>query len=240
MHTLPVILRIVTLILLILSFLPAFAQKTQTEQSGWLAWFNSYKVSPRLGIHFDVQARSADNWEYVKNLLIRPGLTYHFNAQHNVTAGYALIKTFADSDIPGGKDLTEHRIWEQYNFAHKIKALPLTHRFRVEQRFIERSNDDLFSQRLRYFARLMIPFKSTSGNFKSGLFAALQNEVFLNLQNKSDLNNKVFDQNRAYVAAGFRLSPKADIEAGYLNQYVRGLNSNTANHVVQLAVYTRF
>lgn len=239
MLTLPVLARIVTILLVIAPFIPVLAQTT-TEQTGWLAWFNSYKLSPRWGVHLDVQARSADDWRYVRNLLIRPGLTYHFNARHNVTAGYALIQTYADDAVAGSKDLTEHRIWQQYIFAHKIKSLPLTHRFRLEQRFIERASDDLFSQRIRYFARLIVPLAKSGDGFSKGPFAALQNEIFLNLQNKSKLNNSVFDQNRGYGALGYRLSSKFDIEAGYLNQYVNGATQNTSNNVVQLALYTRF
>jgi hypothetical protein len=74
----------------------------------------------------------------------------------------------------------------------------------------------------------------------SGIFAALQNEVFLNLQHKDQLNGKVFDQNRAYLALGYRFSKKFDLEAGYLNQAIRGASVNTSNNVIQLALYTRF
>ena len=72
------------------------------------------------------------------------------------------------------------------------------------------------------------------------MFVALQNELFFNIQNNDDLNGSAFDQNRAYLAAGYRFSKKMDIEAGYLNQAINGRTSNTVNNVVQLAVYTRF
>jgi hypothetical protein len=71
-------------------------------------------------------------------------------------------------------------------------------------------------------------------------FAAVQNEVFLNVQNKDEVNGSLFDQNRAYGAAGYRFSPKVDVEAGYLHQSVNGRNFNTNNHIVQVALYTRF
>ncbi|WP_256008992.1 DUF2490 domain-containing protein [Desertivirga xinjiangensis] len=216
----------------------AFSQTV--EQTGWLAWFNSYKLKERWAMHLDVQLRSADDLDYSRNLLVRPGLTYHINQNQNVTAGYAWIETFDNPDLSTDKNLTEHRIWEQYVLSYKLKGLPLTHRFRLEQRFIERPAEDIFSQRLRYFARVMVPFKKDKAAFNKGVFAALQNEVFLNLQNKNKLNDKVFDQNRAYVAIGYRVNRRFDLEAGYLNQYVDGLGSNTVNHAGQLALYTRF
>ena len=72
------------------------------------------------------------------------------------------------------------------------------------------------------------------------MFVALQNEFFLNLQNKDELNGSTFDQNRAYLAVGYRFSKAFDVEAGYLNQAVKGASVNTMNNAVQLALYTRF
>ncbi|MNR03834.1 hypothetical protein D3C85_1197500 [compost metagenome] len=72
------------------------------------------------------------------------------------------------------------------------------------------------------------------------MFAALQNELLFNIQNKEQLNGSLFDQNRAYLAVGYRVSKSFDIEAGYLNQRIKGANNNTVNNVAQLALYTRF
>ena len=82
----------------------------------------------------------------------------------------------------------------------KFGQVSLQNRFRLEQRFIERQIDDIFSQRLRYFARLIVPLAKKEAAFSKGVFAALQNEIFFNIQNKDKLNNSVFDQNRAYGA----------------------------------------
>jgi len=72
------------------------------------------------------------------------------------------------------------------------------------------------------------------------MFAALQDEVFLNLGNSDVTNGKFFDQNRFYLAIGYRLNEWYDVEAGYLNQYISGRDDRfTNNHVVQLAGYIR-
>ncbi|RZK56116.1 MAG: DUF2490 domain-containing protein, partial [Pedobacter sp.] len=137
--------------------------------------------------------------------------------------------------------LTENRIWEQYIFAHKLKSSFVSHRARLEQRFIEQTNgDEIFAQRFRYFVRLMQPLQGKVEVFSKGPFVALQNEVFLNIQNKELLNNSLFDQNRLYIAGGYRFSKHIDLEAGYLNQYTNGIARNTSNRVAQLALYTRF
>jgi hypothetical protein len=217
----------------------ASAQTTQ-ENSGWLAWFNSYRFSKHFGLHFDAQVRSADNWEYVKNVLIRPGITYHFNAKNNVTLGYAYIGSFNQLPEPSKNSLTESRIWEQYIYVAKLGRASLQNRLRLEQRFIEQQTDNVFAQRLRYFVRAVIPLTKPEKTFNKGLFVAVQNEIFFNVQNKEVTNNSVFDQNRAYGAIGYRLNRKMDIETGYMNQYTNGLSKDVSNNIIQLAIYTRF
>ncbi|MES2650613.1 MAG: DUF2490 domain-containing protein [Bacteroidota bacterium] len=206
--------------------------QTKQENAGWLFLLNSTKFSEKWGMHLDVQVRSGDNWESTKNILFRPGITYYIDKNQNVTAGYLLASTKA---VPS--TLFEHRIWEQYIINHKISSVFAAHRFRLEQRFLANDN---FAQRLRYFIRLIQPLQKTEQAFTKGAFFALQNEVFLNIQNKEFVNNSLFDQNRLYLAAGYRFSKKIDVEAGYLNQAINGRINNTVNNVAQLALYTRF
>lgn len=210
------------------------------EHSGWIASFNSVKLTKNWGMHLDIQLRSADDLKYAKTLLLRPGLTYFINDKQNVTAGYALVQTFSDPDLATANNLTEHRLWEQFIWSYKIKNVALAHRFRLEQRFIERPLNDVFSQRIRYFVRGIIPIVKASTPFTKGTFVGLQNEVFFNIQNKNKLNNSAFDQNRAYISLGYRLSKKLDAEVGYLNQYVKGSSDKLTNHVAQVALYSRF
>ncbi len=178
---------------------------------------------------------------HIKNILIRPGLTYYINPKSNATVGYAYVGSFNRLPDPAKNTLTESRIWEQYIYNLKItKAVSLQSRFRLEQRFIERQTDNIFAQRLRYFARLVVPLTKQKTAFSKGMFAAVQDEIFLNIQNKDKLNGSVFDQNRAYGAIGYRFSSKFDVEAGYLNQYSNGALNDVSNNVMQLAFYTRF
>jgi hypothetical protein len=121
---------------------------------------------------------------------------------------------------------------------------------------------NVYAGRLRYFTRAVIPLggvhpimtpaggstasapklagTTSSRAFTQGFFAAIQNEIFVNIGDPSSVNGKVFDQNRAYLALGYRCSKQFDVEMGYLNQYISGTGSNsTINHVLQLASYVR-
>lgn len=229
-----------TLLLIFFLGFNAFSQ-TSNQNSGWFMFLNSTKFNDKWGLHLDVQLRSADEWDGVRNFLFRPGVTYYINKNSNATVGYLLANTFVKSNgTNAAKTLSEHRIWEQYILTHKLKSLAVQHRFRLEQRFIEGASKDIFSQRFRYFLRGIVPICNQQEVFAQGPFVALQNELFFNVQNKKELNGKLFDQNRAYGAVGYRFSKKFDVEAGYLNQFSNGAVSNTMNHAIQLALYTRF
>ncbi|MCX2432934.1 DUF2490 domain-containing protein [Pedobacter sp. GR22-10] len=214
--------------------------QTQHQNTGWFMFLNNTKFNDKWGLQFDLQLRSADDWSNVRNTLVRPAIQYFINDKSNVALGYLWQTTQNRLDGTSNNFLHEHRIFEQYIFNHKLKSIYASHRFRVEQRFIERTNDDVFAQRFRYFFRLIQPLKKTEPTFTRGAFVALQNEVFLNFQNKDKLNNSVFDQNRLYLAAGYRFSKKIDLEVGYMNQAVKNINNHTNNNIIQLAVYTRF
>jgi len=230
------------LLLAMISFiaLGKLSAQTQYQNSGWFFFLNNTKFNKKWGLQFDAQIRSADDWGYVRNTLIRPALQYFINDKHNVALGYLWQTT--DLRLVGtSKNLfNEHRIFEQYIYTHRLKSIFASHRFRVEQRFIERANEEVFSQRFRYFFRLVQPLQKTAASFDKGVFVALQNEVFLNFQNKEKINNSVFDQNRLYLAGGYRFSKKVDLEVGYMNQAVKNFTNHTNNSIVQLAVYTRF
>ena len=67
------------------------------------------------------------------------------------------------------------------------------------------------------------------------MFAAVQNEIFFHTA-----NGGAFDQNRAYIAAGYRMSRQLDLEMGYMNQYIAGADgASTNNHILQVATYIR-
>ena len=220
----------------------------QTQFSGWLASFNTFKVSKKFSLGTDIQLRSSDEMQHIQTLLIRPGLNLAVAKQLTLSAGYAYVQNRRMLNNVSGYAV-EHRIWEQLLFNHKLSALAVSHRLRLEQRFIPRvavvnneirKNGTLHANRIRYFIRNLLPLNTRRTPFTKGPFAALQDEIFLNIGNKANVNGKTFDQNRFYLAIGYRVNKRFDLETGYLNQYIRGSNASvTRNHVVQLATYLR-
>ena len=97
----------------------------------------------------------------------------------------------------------------------------------------------VYANRFPYFIRNLLPFKQQK-TFSHGMFAALQNEVIVNIGNTANVNGKFFDQNRLYLAMGYRLHSSFDLETGHLNQYISGRNRAFRNNRVwQVAGYLR-
>jgi Protein of unknown function (DUF2490) len=240
-------LPIALCLVIVFTFSPMYS-RGQTQFSGWLASFNTIKVNKKFGVAADAQLRSADQLKHVQILLIRPGVNFMLTKQLTLSAGYAYVQNRRVVGSISGYAV-EHRSWEQLLFTHKLSVLSVTHRLRLEQRFIPRvavvnneirKSGTLHANRVRYFIRNLLPLNTRQTPFTRGLFAALQNEVFLNIGNKANVNGKTFDQNRLYLAMGYRINKRFDLETGYLNQYIQGSSAaGTRNHVVQLATYLR-
>lgn len=220
---------------------------SQTQHVGWLASMNTFKLNNRLSIHNDIQLRSSDELKHTQSFLFRAGLNVAVNKWMIVTGGYAYVSNRRSvGDVTGY--LSEHRFWEQVTMNHKTGRAFTAHRFRLEQRFLPKvivqnekleSDGSVYANRIRYFMRNILPLNK-SEKFTEGVFLALQNEVFLNIGNKAHVNGETFDQNRLYLAAGYRINPQFDLEAGYLHLYINGRGSATSNvHVAQLAGYLR-
>ena len=198
-------------------------------------------------MHTDVQLRSSDEWKQMQTFLFRPGINFHLNKKLVLSVGYAYISNHQTrNDV--SDYVPEHRLWEQLIISHKVKRFAISHRIRLEERFLPTiiiQPDELevagfaLAGRFRYFLRNILPLNKQE-TFTRGPFAAIQNEIFLNIFGLNKVNNAVFDQNRFYLACGFRLSPKADLEIGYMNQYVNGRGDlKTTNHILQFAGYLR-
>ncbi|MCG2614398.1 DUF2490 domain-containing protein [Terrimonas sp. NA20] len=234
---------------LLVSSLTISVNAQQNQFSGWLGVFNTIKLGKKTTLLNDVQFRSTDEIQHLQTLLIRSGLQYSITNKLGLTLGYASIDNRRQLSGVSGY-LMEHRIWQQLIYNHKTGPVFIQHRLRSEQRFIPaariNNNNELEKDgfgnayRLRYFIRNIVPLKKQTGAFTEGLFASLQNEVFINTGNKSNVNGKTFDQNRLYIAGGYRINKKIDLEAGYMYQYTQGRNNTSINnHIAQIATYLR-
>ncbi|WP_083549940.1 DUF2490 domain-containing protein [Chitinophaga jiangningensis] len=228
--------------LLMVAFLcqTATAQDMTHAYQNWYTYFGTAKLNSKFAIPFDVQLRLRDGFSDKGQLLIRGGLQYSLNKQHHILLGYAYVPTYngtADSWLP------EHRIYQQY--IYKAPRLDMTHRFRLEQRWVGQPNatapykpvdDWKYGNRTRYFNRTVLPFRKKPAT----PYVALQEEIFLNLWG-NEINNIFFDQNRFLAAIGYQFKPDLRVDIGYMNQLVQvNSGAKTMNHILHFAVFHNF
>ncbi len=145
-------------------FTLGFSQQLKQDQRVWFAYAGQYKVSNHWGYHIEAQFRMDNQLEQNQQNLFRLGAVYFLSESQNITSGYALVNTFNQTADDFFK---ENRLWEQYQVNHKWHngKNSMTHRFRLEQRWVEKIGlvaDNVISMgfdyqnRLRYLNRNVI------------------------------------------------------------------------------------
>jgi hypothetical protein len=142
-------------------------------------------------------------------------LVFKATSNNTHTFGYAHI-TSVTSGQSDSKS-RESRSCQEATIPQRLGSrIFLTHRFRLEQRKVDRQDR---RNRFRYFVGLNYPF-SQDNLGEGALYLSLYNEVFVNLEQNIGNNRSVdnFDRNRSYVALGYSVSDDVRLQFGYMHQ----------------------
>ncbi|MCF6130934.1 DUF2490 domain-containing protein [Flavobacterium wongokense] len=222
-------------LLLLLVYGNCFAQKTVQDQRTWFAYIGQWKVSEKWGFHVEGQLRYENHFDQNLQNVFRIGGIYFIKPNEHVTVGYGLIHTYSAS---ADEFFTENRLWEQYQINNKWSKNTMTHRLRLEQRWIEQlaDNSTAYQNRFRYMNRNLFHIADLKSD-KNQIYAVLQDEVFLTI-GENKVNSKFMDQNRFLVGLGLNHNNKLRLELGYMNQYVTSSYGNDAmNHTVSVTLF---
>ncbi|TLU94271.1 DUF2490 domain-containing protein [Dyadobacter sediminis] len=215
-----------------------YSKAQSIEHNGWVFWSHEQKLAEKWQFSYDMQLRSADRFDYANTLLIRPGIGYKIRENQTVTLGYTYFGTWEKEDDKLEYE-PENRIFEQFEIRNKFKNIPVTNRFRFEQRFMHMQQEKIFAQRIRYYIQALIPV-AANPDFTKGIYVCLQNELFLNVQGNEQSGRRFFDQNRPYAGTGYRFNKKLDLEAGYMLRYIIQEDKNVRNNIFQLSIKSSF
>lgn len=234
------------LIFLFSSFLLNAQVKRQyaNNNNGWFMYVGNHKLSDKWGIHLEAQWRRNNIILHNQQLLLRTGINYYLNAQVSFTAGYCYVITYPYGEFASKAMFPENRIWEQLNMKSGIGAVEIINRFRLEQRYVNAPvlkdleyvpGDAIYTNRVRWMNRYSVPFKGNTIEEHS-LYVSFYNEIYINYGKNVAYN--IFDQNRAYLALGYRIPKLGRLELGYLNQLIfRGDGFKVEqNHTLQLGL----
>ncbi|WP_411895511.1 DUF2490 domain-containing protein [Winogradskyella sp. A2] len=159
------------------------------------------------------------NWNYELStenpqlILGIVGLNYHINKNVTVGIGYANGVIDTSFEINDVTNISENRILEQIVLKHKLNSIGLSHRFKLEQRFLEFPTENILKHRIRYRFKSNISINKT-------LFVSIYDEIHFNL------NEFDFQQNRAYAGLGGNLNKNINVQLGYLRHSFKTNNFN--------------
>lgn len=182
------------------------AQERGEDKFGsWFMFFSTNRISEKMSIHAEAQYRTYEFGSNFNQLLLRTGLNYNISDNAMVTVGYGNITIDGTFIEPAGEEnVNENRIYQQFVLRNTVGKLKFSHRYRLEQRFINRpQGSNTTEHRARYFLRLTYPLNDT-------WFLTAYDEVFINLQ------NDFFGQNRLYGALGYNVNQNVSLQMGYL------------------------
>ena len=202
---------------------------------GWFGYFGDHKISKKWGLHTEYQWRRAEFVSAKQQSLARIGINYQIHPKIMLTVGYGLIHTYSYGELPisrlndqgEAQVFLEHRIYEDLLLNNDLEGAEISHRFRLEQRYVglyyDGNNNVLKNQwknfnRLRYRVRVAIPFKGKTIDAKEQYFV-IHNEIFVGFG--KDVGYNVFDQNRLNIGIGYKINKHAKIEAGYFSQILQ-------------------
>jgi hypothetical protein len=163
----------------------------------------------KLLVSLDMHVRFREDGSELDSTLFRPSVGWRVGPKLDLWLGYVDVRVRR-----AGRDLREERLWQQANFplgdwfGGRVVA-----RTRLEQRFRDGSDAGWrLRQQVRY-SRAFAADKRWS--------LIVWDELFVNFDATDFGQRSGFDQNRAFVGAGFQPHPRLRIEAGYMNQRIR-------------------
>ena len=218
-----------------------FSQKTVQNQRVWFSYLGQYKVSEKWGFQMEAQLRLDNQLQQNLQDALKLGAVYYLSSKENLVAGYALVNTLNSSL---DKFFKENRFWEQYQVNKKWdnNKNTISHRFRLEQRWVEQLTASLnennitnYQNRVRYLNRNLFHIANLKSN-KDEFYAVVQDEIFLTLGN-NEVNSKVVDQNRFLIGLGLNYNITLRFELGYMNQFVTSSYGNDVmNHAISVSL----
>ena len=222
-------------------------RRTATNTNGWLVFNADVALSEKWAVLFDASARRSGTFDEPMANFVRGGLAYEVNDNVRVAVGANWSRTYPYGELPSAYPVTERRIWEQVVLSHEIGRLDLSHRYRLEQRFRGRRNDadvdqiDFWerSSRFRYQAKATLPLSGDAIEPREW-YVSLANELFIGIGRNVQYN--IFDQNRATLSVGYRLTRQWRGEVGFLEHVIFKANGTDVerNHTLTFTLsYSR-
>lgn len=189
----------------------AQAQAERLEDVNALSWYTysgDHAISDRWGLHIEGQLRRSNFITQTQQVLLRPAVNFELTSSIRATAGYAFVRTSPFGDFPDPTAYPEHRAYEEVTFSGER----LSHRVRLEQRFLSEAPDAgwRYQNRFRYALQLRQPLRES---------VYLQMSAEPQVRFGVNYRGRAFDQQQTYFGLGFKRGDHLRVEFGYMYQF---------------------
>jgi hypothetical protein len=214
-----------TLFLLLAAAAASGAQERAHDHNlnGWFMYFGDHPFTGncRWGAHVEVQVRRLDLVAKRQQFLYRPAVNFQLTKKVMLTGGYAFVHSAAN----------EHRLWEQAWIKYRTGKVGWSTRLRFENRFLESGSGFRYENRFRAWQQIRVPIAGRK-------YFTAYDEFWVYV--KPYRSNSWFDQNRAYAAAGFELTPSLRLETGYMQQTILSRDGRKLdlNHTLMVSLFS--
>lgn len=196
---------------------------------GWFTYNGDHQLGPRWAVHTEGQWRRTRLGLGRQQLLGRLGVVYTLAEAVQVSGGYTHLTTYPYGDFPTanqGESTPEHRAYQDISLTSTYGRLELTHRFRLEQRWLgqlqETDPDRVaawqYQNRARYQVAGQLPLQGATLD-DDEWYVNFFDELFISFG--PNVGRNVFNQNRLSGGVGYQLRENWQVELNYLNQWTQ-------------------
>ena len=217
---------------------------TDANSNLWITHWGDHRLSEHWSFHTEGHWRRADLGKNWQQFLLRPAVNYHVNEHLMFTVGYSYYTNYAYGEYPIRFSNWEHNVYEQVQLSNSFGRLKITHRFRLEQRFLAKirtSESDpngteleryVYQSRVRYRVGLTVPLGKHE-KIEPGVFSAnVYDEVFLNFGDTERLDH--IQQNRVSALLGYQVNKPLNLMLGYLLQTIQRPSAAAGSDLVEM------
>lgn len=203
-------------------------QVRHTDQI-WLGYYNSIILHPKWAINSDWQFRTRDWLDHNSQALGRMGVNFKPNDKYNVSAGVAHFRVYLNDIVTRG----EWRPWQELAINDEIKRLKISHRFRIEERFNQKTEKNHpvnrygFYWRFRYKLDLQYPMAKTGKDKR--IYLVIGNEILINAGKEIVYN--YFDQNRTSAGLLIEISKQLSLQPQFVYIWQQESNGRTIDAI---------
>ncbi|MCT2562533.1 DUF2490 domain-containing protein [Chryseobacterium herbae] len=205
------------IIILLLGMIRLANAQSRDNYNMWFQYLMSARLTDKSTLTALSQYRSFDLAYDTRLFLVSTYVDYEVANEVKPAAGFMFLVLDSYKSDNSKKERYEKRPFQQVTLGGNIGRTSVSHRFRVEERFI--SNPDEFIVRLRYLISLRIPFNRKGE--KEKLYGILKNELRMNV-----VKEDPFDSNRITAGLGMKVGKNSAIEVAFINQLETGSTSN--------------